>query len=132
MTSEDEGDWPEPPDLPAYLTDPLRRLSPERLETVAAYARRLAAWKRRQADEEEEKPDAPVDDQTLERLESRGVSTDPEAYESVPAGAYVTVKETKPGYRYYYWQWRDGEQWKNEYIAPVQSRRGETESGHEE
>ena len=40
--------------------------------------------------------------------------------EDVPAGAYVTVKETKPGYKYYYWQWRDGDSWKNEYIGPVE------------
>jgi hypothetical protein len=61
-----------------------------------------------------------VDDEELEDLNERDISTDPTEYEDVPvSGAYITIKETKPGYRYYYWQWRDGDSWENEYIAPV-------------
>jgi len=53
-------------------------------------------------------------------LDEREISTDPDDYEDVPtSGAYITVKETKPGYRYYYFQWREEDTWKNEYIAPV-------------
>nr|WP_240148953.1 hypothetical protein [Halorubellus sp. JP-L1] len=68
-------------------------------------------------------PDRAVDGTELEALEARGVSTDPSSYDDVPDdGAYVTVKEPKPGYRYYYWQWRDGDSWKNRYIGPVDGR----------
>lgn len=113
---------PTPPDLPTYLLEPLERQSPSRLEDVAEYARALSAWKRRKrdADADRRRDDESVDEETLERLDDRGVSTDPGDYDDVPAsGAYVTIKETKPGYRYYYWQWRTGDTWENEYIAPV-------------
>ncbi len=118
-------DRPSPPDLPAYLLDPLERQSPDRLDAVAEYAAALAAWKRdrRTAIDQERAGDA-ADEATLDRLDDRGVSTDPDDYEGVPTdGAYVTVKETKPGYRYYYWQWRSGDGWANEYIAPVDADR---------
>ena len=113
---------PPAPDLPKYLREPLEKQSPERLETVAAYAQELAEWKRQQRKDELERRRAEeeVDEEQLEDLEDREVSTDPADYEDVPAsGAYITVKETKPGYHYYYFQWRDGDTWKNEYIAPV-------------
>lgn len=121
-----------PPDLPAYVVEPLQRQSAERLEAIATYARELAAHRRGAGDEpggedpdaspesDDAMPSKPVDDDQLAALEERGVSTDAGDYDDVPdAGAYVTVKETKPGYRYYYWQWRDGDTWKNQYIAPV-------------
>jgi hypothetical protein len=60
-------------------------------------------------------------------LDGREISTDREDYEDVPtSGAYVTVKTTKEtgedSYRYFYRQWREGDPWKNEYIAPVNPR----------
>lgn len=115
-------DRPTPPDLPTYLLDPLERQSPSRLAEVAAYATALAAWKRaeQQTDARRKRTMDAVDEDTLEHLDDRGVSMDPNDYDAVPAsGAYVTVKETKPGYHYYYWQWRAGDTWENEYIAPV-------------
>lgn len=57
----------------------------------------------------------------IEDLEERGFETDPESYEDVPSKAYITIKETKPGYQYYYWQWREGDSWANEYIGPITS-----------
>jgi hypothetical protein len=117
---------PSTPDLPKYLREPLEKQSPERLETVAAYAQELAKWKRQQRQDELERRRAEeeVDEEQLEALEDREVSTDPADYEDVPAsGAYITIKTTKQidqkEYRYYYWQWREGNSWKNEYIAPV-------------
>jgi hypothetical protein len=126
--SEEESGKPAAPDLPKYLREPLERQSPERLETLAAYASELAAWKRRQRQEEldRRRAEQAVDDDELEALAERDISTDPADYEDVPAsGAYITVKTTKEtderSYRYYYWQWREGDAWKNEYIAPVTS-----------
>ena len=117
---------PPAPDLPKYLREPLEKQSPERLETVATYANELADWKRRQRQQELEdrRAEDEVDEEELEELEERGISTDPADYEDVPAsGAYITIKTTKQtaekSYRYIYWQWREGDSWKNEYIAPV-------------
>lgn len=122
----DDGlDRPSRPDLPKYVVEPIERQSPERLETIADYAAELAAWKRAKRDREaaERRADDEIDEDRKESLEERGVSTDPGDYPDVPPNAYVTVKETKPGYSYYYWQWREGpNSWGNEYIAPVSPR----------
>jgi hypothetical protein len=120
--SEELSDAPTAPDLPAYLQDPLESQPPEKLDQVAEYARDLADWKRRQREREIERvrDEEQITPENREELEERDVSTDPEDYDDVPASrAYITIKETKPGYRYYYWQWRDDDTWKNEYIAPV-------------
>ena len=121
-------DHPATPDLPRYLLDPLERQSPERLETVATYARALAAWKREQQDREtaQRQADEAISDEDRTALADRDISTDPEDYEEVPSGAYITIKTTKQtserSYQYYYWQWRDSDTWKNQYIAPVDDR----------
>lgn len=120
--TEEKSTKPPAPSLPKYLREPLEKQSPERLEEVASYAAELAEWKREQRRNELERRRAEeeVNEKELEELEEREISTDPEDYDDVPAsGAYITVKETKPGYRYYYFQWREGDSWKNEYIAPV-------------
>jgi hypothetical protein len=124
--SEESSGKPPAPDFPKYLREPLEKQSPERLETVATYAQELAEWKRqeRQDELERRRAEEEVDEEQLAELEDREVSTDPADYEDVPAsGAYITVKTTKQTaqkeYRYYYWQWREGDSWKNEYIAPV-------------
>ena len=119
---------PPTPDFPKYLREPLEKQSPERLETVAAYASELAEWKRgqREAELEQRRAEEEVDEEELKELSERDISTDPEDYTDVPGGAYITVKTTKKtndaNYRYYYWQWREGDSWKNEYIAPVNPR----------
>lgn len=124
--TEDVPEKPPAPDLPKYLREPLERQSPKRLEAVVSYASDLAEWKRdrRAAELEQRRADEEVDEEELEALEERNVSTDPEDYDDVPSsGAYITVKTTKEtgetSYEYYYWQWREGDTWKNEYIAPV-------------
>lgn len=127
--TEDVPEKPPAPDLPKYLREPLERQSPKRLEAVVSYASDLAEWKRdrRAAELEQRRADEEVDEEELEALEERNVSTDPEDYDDVPSsGAYITVKTTKEtgetSYEYYYWQWREGGTWKNEYIAPVNPR----------
>lgn len=113
---------PSQPNLPTYILDPLESQSPERLELIADYATDLAVWKqtKRELELKTKRAEEEVDEEELEDLEERDVSTDPKDYQDVPTnGAYITIKETKPGYHYYYWQWRDGDSWKNEYIAPV-------------
>lgn len=128
--NKDVSEKPPAPELPKYLREPLENQSPERLEVIAVYAADLAEWKRQQRQEELERRRAEeeVDEEELRELDEREVSTDPEDYDDVPtSGAYITVKTTKEtgekSYRYYYWQWREGDSWKNEYIAPVNPRR---------
>lgn len=127
----DDGIPPKPsqPDLPKYVIEPLENQSSERLDVVAEYASALAEWKRtkRELEGEQRRAEESISEAEREELEKRDVSTDPADYEDVPAsGAYITVKTTKEtgekSYRYYYWQWREGETWKNEYIAPVNPR----------
>lgn len=117
----DDTERPSGPDLPANVRDAVDELSVEELEDLADYAQALADWKREQPPASPDTaPEDAVDDDVVEDLEEQGVSMDPDDYDDVPAtGAYITVKEPKQGYRYYYWQWRDGDTWKNEYIAPV-------------
>ena len=132
MVENATDDRPSRPDLPAYVLDPLERQSPEKLDRVAEYATALAAWKRRDraAEGDRRREREAVGELRLAELRDRGVSTDPEDYEGVPSSkAYVTVKETKPGYRYYYWQWREGDAWKNEYIGPVDPADDSSENG---
>jgi hypothetical protein len=120
--SEDPPDAPEAPDLPKYLQDPLESQPPEKLDQIAEYARELAGWKRRQRERktDQKRNEEKITPEKRDALEERDVSTDPGDYDDVPASrAYITIKETKPGYRYYYWQWREGDTWKNEYIGPV-------------
>ena len=117
---------PPAPDLPKHLRKPLENQSPEQLEAVVAYAGNLAEWKRQQSQErlERRRAEKEVDEGELKKLSERNISTNLEGYQDVPtSGAYISIKTTKKtskkSYRYYYWQWREGDSWKNEYIAPV-------------
>jgi hypothetical protein len=126
MTGDTER--PHAPNLPGNLRDAVDGLSVEELEDLADYAQALADWERnRLPASPDTSPEDAVDDDVVEDLEEQGVSIDPDDYDDVPAsGAYITVKTTKvengKKYNYYYWQWREGDTWKNEYIAPVNPR----------
>ncbi|WP_123539508.1 hypothetical protein [Halosimplex salinum] len=126
MTGDTER--PSGPNLPAHVRDAVDELSVEELEDLADYAQALADWKREQPPASPDTaPEDAVDDDVVEDLEEQGVSMDPDDYDDVPAtGAYITVKTTKiedgKKYQYYYWQWREGGSWRNEYIAPVNPR----------
>lgn len=123
--ARDQNSKPAAPELPKYVLEPLETQSVERLEEVAAYAEALTEWKRETQLEQSttRRPNEEVDESEKNGLEERGVSTDPADHDDVPAeGAYITIKEPKDGYRYYYWQWRDGDSWKNKHIAPVNPR----------
>lgn len=110
-----------PEKIPNDILDRTESQSVERLETLAKYAQSLAAWKRKKREQERQSEE--IGEKEYEELRERDdVSTDPNDYD-VPGGAYITVKTTKStdttDYKYYYWQWREGNTWKNEYIAPV-------------
>ena len=108
--------------------------SSETLEQVSEYASELASWKRqsRKTRCAERRTRERIDESERESLERRDVSTEPGEYEDVPVdGAYITVKETKPGYRYYDWQWRERDSWKNKYLAPVEQNEESSVNGRD-
>lgn len=54
----------------------------------------------------------------LKRSEyEREIAVSPNDFPGVPDSATVVTKETYPGSKYYYFQWRDGNQIKSKYIG---------------
>jgi hypothetical protein len=95
---------PDPPDaIPQYILDALDRQDPDTLREIAAHATALAAHR--------EQPD---DDQPPSDGEDSDVPED----EDVPAKASLVTKTINDN-QYYYWQWRDGDQIRSKYKAPV-------------
>jgi len=95
-----------PTSLPAELVDTLNKSTPEQLRDVATYAEELAELKERETYLEEE----PDQDEAEERPDDLPDDT--------PAKATITIKKINDN-RYYYWQWRDGDQVKSKYKSPV-------------
>lgn len=102
---------PTPPaDTAQYILDGLDRQDPEALRQIADHAEDLADWKEAQAAEE-------MDEEDIVREDSQG---DDDRPGDVPAKASVVIKEINNN-RYYYYQWRAGDQVKSKYKAPVES-----------
>ena len=98
---------PTPPaNLPTEVVNTLNESDPEQLRDVAAYAEALAEHKKREARLEESADQKEIEEQP------------DELPDDVPAKATITIKDIN-GNRYYYWQWRDGEQVKSKYKSPV-------------
>ena len=98
---------PTPPaNLPTEIVNTLNEATPEHLRDVASYAEALAEYKEREARLEEEADDADVEEPP------------DDLPDDVPAKATITIKEINDN-RYYYWQWRDGDQVKSKYMSPV-------------
>ena len=102
---------PQPPAPPSTLStsliDELAECSGQELNDVTEYARELAEHREeeprgRERDESDE-PERPVPD---------------DLPGDVPSKATITVKEINDN-RYYYWQWREGDQVKSRYKGPV-------------
>ena len=100
-------DPPTPPAaLPTGIVDTLDGYSPEQLQHVARYAEELAEYEAREA-----RPEAESDhDGAGDELDDRP--------DTVPSKATITIKEINDN-RYYYWQWRDGDQIRSKYKGPV-------------
>jgi hypothetical protein len=115
---------PTPPaDLPDGVVEALDARSPAELEAIARYADALAQH-RKQVGANEHQDDA---------TDAAGEATDhgddsserpDDAPDEVPTGvpskATITVKEINDN-RYYYWQWREGDEIKSQYEGPVTS-----------
>jgi hypothetical protein len=98
---------PTPPaELPTDLVDTLNGYSPEQLQHIARYAEELAEHKAREARLEEESDEDEIDERP------------DDIPDDVPSKATITIKEINDN-RYYYWQWREGENVKSKYKLPV-------------
>jgi hypothetical protein len=111
-----------PEELPTYLVDALESQSPERLRLASNFALTLAGWKERQAEEEltaqadydpddipDEWDDEEWDNALEEAIDKAGITS---------TKGTVTVKTINDN-DYYYFQWREGDKIKSQYIAPV-------------
>ena len=92
-------------DPPKYILEGLEKQSPETLREIAQIATEMADEKERQLEAE---------------LEEQKIDDQPEDLDrdDAPFSATLTTKKIK-GNQYYYWQWRDGEKIRSEYIRPV-------------
>lgn len=107
----------EPPvDAPKYIVEGFQKQDPELLEKLATYAEELAAEKSKQIEDQIEEDSVELNDppEGWEREQWENTLSDTEA----PKKACVTKKDIN-GREYYYYQWRDGDSIKSEYIAPV-------------
>jgi hypothetical protein len=102
---------PNPPDnIAQYILDGLDRQGPEALRQIAEHAEDLADWKAAQAAAEMDKEDVVREDS----------QEDNDRPVNVPAKASVVIKEINNN-RYYYYQWRAGDQVKSKYKSPVEA-----------
>ncbi|SEQ02836.1 hypothetical protein [Natrinema salaciae] len=99
---------PNPPDLPDYVCDAIRRRSSkEELEAVIQYAESLLEYRRQNLQ--------PQDDADENR---RSTNIDDLPRNGAPERATLTKKQID-GQEYYYWQWRENSTVESAYCAPV-------------
>jgi hypothetical protein len=91
--------------VPKYILEGFEKQSPETLREIAQVADEMADRKERQLEEE------------LEEQEVGNRSNDLD-WNDAPSSATLTTKKIN-GNQYYYWQRKDGEKLKSEYIGPV-------------
>lgn len=115
-SAETEREIEMPDEIPTYLAEGLEKQSPETLRLISQVAAELAGEKERAAERELE--EQAVDEEELPEGEN------PEEWkrEQAPRGASLTVKTINAN-DYYYWQWRDGQHIKSEYVRPVNPSR---------
>lgn len=117
---------PEPPQsIPKYIAEGLEKQGPETLRTIAEFADRLAQHKAREMEQE-------LQDRAVDEPEEAPEDWDQDAWDDrldevrdvkdVPAKATLTTK-TIDNRDYYYYQWREGDKIKSEYVAPVSPAR---------
>ncbi len=94
-----------PPELPSNVSGLLAELKADDLRKVSQYAVALAEYKEREQRLQEGDDD---DDEQPEH----------DSPEDVPSKATLTIKTINDN-RYYYWQWREGDDIKSKYKGPV-------------
>lgn len=108
---------PTPPDrIPKYIAEGLAKQDAGTLRAIATHAEALAAHREAVAEgtleeettAEDDRPDDWDDDEWEAAVEGT----------EAPAKATLTVK-TINGNDYYYYQWREGDEIRSEYVAPA-------------
>lgn len=107
---------PAPDDAPKYVREGLEKQDPDTLRDLAHYARALADYKEADAERQLEEQAADVDDVPEEWDADEWNETVEKA--DAPKRATLTTKEID-GRSYFYYQWREDDSIKSEYLAPV-------------
>lgn len=115
---------PTPPeDAPKYVAEGLEKQDPVTLRNLSRYAEELANYKRQEIERElEDAADVDEDEVPEEWDTDEWEETLEDA--DAPSGAGITTK-TIDGRGYYYYQWREGDKIKSEYLAPVSPSSGD-------
>lgn len=111
---------PTPPStLPDELVELVENCSPAELDALVQYAESLANARETSPEETSREVDE-AEQQERDAAAADGEHNDrTERPDGVPAKASTTIKEIN-GNRYYYWQWRDGDQVRSKYKGPVE------------
>ncbi|WP_435156436.1 hypothetical protein [Haladaptatus sp. DFWS20] len=124
---------PQPSDLlPKYVVEGLQKQDSETLRAVAHYAQELRVYYAAQAEVDRT---AAADTHHIERAtadelaakaQKKGIPEDVADWNTilekgVPAKASIVTKAINDN-QYYYFQWREGNSIKSEYLAPVGSK----------
>lgn len=110
-----------PSSIPKYIREGLEKQGAEDLRTIAAYATELANKREEQAARDlEAQADRDVDDAPEEWDEDEWENELEEAREKAELQQKGTLtRKTIDGRDYFYLQWREGDQIKSQYVAPV-------------
>lgn len=123
---------PAPPDtLPKYIVEGLQKQDSETLRAVAHYAQELRVYRAAQADADRTTAintdfEQATADELADKARAKGIPDDVADWntifeKSVPAKASIVTKTINDN-QYYYFQWREGNSIKSEYLAPVSSK----------
>lgn len=121
---------PQPPnELPKYLREGIQKQDAETLWKLAAYAEDMAEYKQNVAqqklDEQADLEEDDVPDNWDENEWETALNDARDEADLPPSKGTVTVNEID-GRGYYYLKWRDGDQVKSQYIAPVSPARDDS------
>lgn len=113
---------PSPDSVPKYIRDGLEKQDAATLRTISQYAEQLADYLEEQAERDleaaseratDEPPNDWDDDEWDDALEDAYDKAD------IPNSKGTLTTKTIDGRDYYYLQWREGDQVKSQYVAPV-------------
>lgn len=113
---------PSPDSVPKYIRDGLEKQDAATLRTISQYAEQLADYLEEQAERDleaasERATDEPPNDWDDEEWDDALE----DAYDKaeIPSSKGTLTTKTIDGRDYYYLQWREGDQVKSQYVAPV-------------
>jgi hypothetical protein len=113
---------PSPDSVPKYIRDGLEKQDAATLRTISQYAEQLADYLEEQAERDlkaaseratDEPPNDWDDEEWDDALEDAYDKAD------IPNSKGTLTTKTIDGRDYYYLQWREGDQVKSQYVAPV-------------